>query len=266
MLLERSRPAARRFAPRLAGAAFILLTFSVLACGVPISAVEMTATAENGGGVDPGLPALLSVATAETGRSGNLPLQAQDTAIAVLTVTPRPSVTAAPAGTGTPSVTGTPGATTTPSASPTAGATPSGTQGPSPTPTPGLSESQQAVRILNDQRAAKGLSALSIDPNLTAIANAYAKLLAEKDAFSHVGPDGSTPQSRITASGYRGDFKGEALSAGQRTAEEAIDAWRTSPAHAAIIYSTQAEDIGLGFFNDPGDVYGQYWVLVVGAP
>jgi uncharacterized protein YkwD len=104
-----------------------------------------------------------------------------------------------------------------------------------------------------------------MNPNLMAGAAAYAKLMAEKDMFSHTGPDGSSPQSRLTASGYRGAFKGEALSAGQVTAQEAINSWRDSPSHAAIVFEATTVDVGIGYYFEPGDYYGTYWVLMAGA-
>jgi len=130
---------------------------------------------------------------------------------------------------------------------------------------PGLSLAQQAVKILNDMRVGIGRPALSMNPNLMAGAEAYAKLMAEKDSFSHTGPDGTSPQQRLIASGYRGSFQGEALSAGQGTALEAIHAWRDSPSHAAIVFGAGAVDVGIGYYFDPGDYYGTYWVLMVGA-
>jgi uncharacterized protein YkwD len=124
----------------------------------------------------------------------------------------------------------------------------------------------QAVNLINQQRASRGLRALNASPSITAAAGAYARLMAEKNWFGHDGPDGSTPQSRLTASGYTGSFKGEALAAGQSTAESAVAAWLASPAHAAIVLSPDAVDIGIGVYYRGGSAYGSYWVLTTGVP
>jgi uncharacterized protein YkwD len=132
--------------------------------------------------------------------------------------------------------------------------------------TPAVVQSAEAVRLVNELRAAQGQRPLSVNATLTGAANAFAKLMAESNSFGHLGPDGSTPSSRITASGYRGSFRGEALAAGQGSARSVVDTWRDSPAHAAILLDASAVDVGIGYFLDPGDTYAHYWVFVVGLP
>jgi uncharacterized protein YkwD len=127
-------------------------------------------------------------------------------------------------------------------------------------------QSAEAVRLVNELRAAEGKKALTVSGSLTATANAFARLMAESNQFGHLGPDGSTPQGRVTAGGYRGAFRGEALAAGQGTAAIVVETWRNSPAHAAILLDPTAVEVGLGYFLDPGDMYAHYWVFIVGAP
>ena len=111
-----------------------------------------------------------------------------------------------------------------------------------------------------------GRSALTSNTSLMTAAASYAQLMAARDTFGHTGPDGSTPQLRVTAAGYRGSFKGEALAAGQSTAAAAVEAWRMSPSHAAIVFDATAVEVGIGYYYEAGDAYGSYWVLVTGAP
>jgi uncharacterized protein YkwD len=70
----------------------------------------------------------------------------------------------------------------------------------------------------------------------------------------------------VRASSYRGSFKGEALAAGQANAQAAISTWLNSSAHAAIVLSPDAVDVGIGYYYGPGSYYGHYWVLVTGIP
>ena len=261
MLSARWNPAPRTRTSRFAGFSFLALTLSVLACGVPISASEMTATAVNGG-TQPS--ALLSADSQPVG--GRQALPASGIAGLTLTPTPRPSVTPAASASITPTATG---AAIDSAAAATQTAAPSASK----TPTPSIASAratvnhaEQAVKILNDMRVARNLKPLAIDAKLMAGAEAYAKLMADKDVFSHTGPDGSTPQSRLIASGYKGSFKGEALSAGQVSAQAAIESWRDSPSHAVIVFEPTAVDVGIGFYFDPNDFYGTYWVLMAGVP
>jgi uncharacterized protein YkwD len=255
------RPVRRNDAARTACLSLIFLAgLILLACGVPISASEMTATAETGEST----VADVSIVTQASSRSAGLQtLQAEGTAgplaTPLLSGTPAPLITGTPAAAATSQATivaGTPLATGTVLASGT----------PAATATPNASFAQQALVVLNQQRAARGLKALTVNPTLTAAATAYAKLMADRDTFGHTGPDGSTPQSRLLASGYKGSYKGEALAAGQNTPQAAIDTWRDSAAHAAIIYEATSVDVGIGYYFQAGDYYGHYWVFMAGAP
>jgi uncharacterized protein YkwD len=66
--------------------------------------------------------------------------------------------------------------------------------------------------------------------------------------------------------GYAGRFRGEALAAGQASADAALKTWINSPAHNAIISSADAVEVGIGYGYIPGSYYGHYWVLVTGVP
>ena len=133
----------------------------------------------------------------------------------------------------------------------------------------------QALQILNAYRTSNDRAALTPNANLAAAASSYARLMADTSWFvdyvryvrdPHDGPDGSSPQSRIAASGYTGRFRGEALAGGQASARDAIDVWLRSPAHLAILVDAAAVEVGIGYYYRPGDLYGHYWVLVTGVP
>jgi uncharacterized protein YkwD len=126
--------------------------------------------------------------------------------------------------------------------------------------------SSQEISLINATRAQKGLPALKVNATLTASANAYAKLMADRNFFSHDGIDGSSPQSRIKASGYTGRFKGEALAAGQASPQSALNTWLNSPSHNAILMDRGAVEVGVGFYSKPGTTYTTYWVFVSGTP
>ena len=124
----------------------------------------------------------------------------------------------------------------------------------------------QEVTLVNATRTQAGLPALKVNGTLTSSANAYAKLMADRNFFSHDGIDGSSPQSRIKASGYAGRFKGEALAAGQTSPQSALNTWLNSPAHRDILMDRNAVEVGIGYYSKPGTAYTTYWVFVTGAP
>lgn len=169
--------------------------------------------------------------------------------------TPSPAVTPSPlpSGTVSPVVSGTPG---TPVATPTSG----------PTSTPATDPGAAALAVINSYRAANGRAPLVANGALTAAATAYAQLMARTNYFGHTGPDGSVAETRIAAAGYKGHFKGEALAAGQTSADSAAKTWIASPAHNAIISDPDAKEVGVGYAYASTSYYGHYWVLVTGVP
>lgn len=122
------------------------------------------------------------------------------------------------------------------------------------------------LKAVNAYRAQNGRSALVFNASLTLAASNYARLLADRNYFSHDGPDGSTPESRIKAAGYRGSFRGETLGAGHASAQSTLSVWQSSPAHSRILLDVQAVEVGIGYYFSPNGYYGNYWVLVTGSP
>ena len=112
---------------------------------------------------------------------------------------------------------------------------------------------QSVVRQVNQERAARGLSALRVDPALTAAAQIRAQEIVQK--FSHTRPDG-TRWSTVSSAAY-----GENIAKGQRTADKAMAAWMTSSGHRANILRANYGSIGVACVKS-GGVY--YWVQLFG--
>jgi uncharacterized protein YkwD len=236
-----------------------LLTTLAAACGVPISASDLTSTPQSQAGVeivagvrgDPG-PAVTAVSSLGSGVSANLtstPLASGAARAVTVTVTPTALATETP----TPSGAG------------------SATVEPAATSTTSVTLPVDALKALNDLRTSRGLKPLQLNASLTVAAASYAKLMADKSWFTcgcdpHTGPDGSQPDRRVSAGGYKGLFRGETLAAGQTSGAAVVGAWLTSPAHANIILDPTAVDVGLGYAYNPGDPYRHYWVLETGIP
>ena len=112
---------------------------------------------------------------------------------------------------------------------------------------------QSVVNQVNRERAARGLSALRVDPALTAAAQIRAREIVQK--FSHTRPDG-TKWSTVSSVAY-----GENISKGQKTADKVMAAWMTSSGHRANILRASYGSIGVACLQS-GGVY--YWVQLFG--
>ena len=112
---------------------------------------------------------------------------------------------------------------------------------------------QSVVNQVNRERAARGLSALRIDPALTAAAQIRAKEIVQK--FSHTRPDG-TKWSTVSSAAY-----GENIAKGQKTADKVMAAGMSSSGHRANILRASHGSIGVACLQS-GGVY--YWVQLFG--
>lgn len=79
-----------------------------------------------------------------------------------------------------------------------------------------------------------------------------------KNYFDHNSPNGSTPQSRITAVGYNWVFSGENLAMGHMDEQAVVVGWLGSPHHCQNMMSANYTDIGIA--RD-----GDYWTMDLGA-
>ncbi|WP_175084778.1 CAP domain-containing protein [Candidatus Frankia nodulisporulans] len=121
----------------------------------------------------------------------------------------------------------------------------------------------QVVTLTNLERGRAGLSALSIDPVLTAAADGHSTDMARRGFFAHTSPDGRTVSDRVTALGYRYSRVAENIAAGQTSAEEVVAGWMDSPGHRANILLPQLREIGVGYAV--GGEHGTYWTQVFGT-
>ena len=112
---------------------------------------------------------------------------------------------------------------------------------------------RSVVDQVNRERTARGLSALRVDPALTAAAQIRAQEIVER--FSHTRPDG-TRWSTVSSVAY-----GENIAKGQRTADKVMAAWMTSSGHRANILRASYGSIGVACVQS-GGVY--HWVQLFG--
>ena len=110
--------------------------------------------------------------------------------------------------------------------------------------------SDATLCLLNEQRAAAGLAALTADPTLARIAVDYAGQMATQHFFSHVSPSGQTLQDRFAVVGYDFEAAGENLAwagGSNATAAQIFEAWMNSEGHRANILDPDYRQLGVGF-------------------
>lgn len=106
---------------------------------------------------------------------------------------------------------------------------------------------------------------LTLNPQLEHAALLHSREMAEHSSMTHEGHDGSTPGQRATRAGYPWSAVGENVAAGQRTADEVMAAWLSSPGHCANIMNGQYAEMGIASAVNERDKYGVYWTMSLAA-
>lgn len=122
------------------------------------------------------------------------------------------------------------------------------------------SPAQQVLQQINQIRQQNHLTALRLDERVQAAAQIRAQEIVSN--FSHVRPDGSKCFSALAEQAVSYSAAGENIAAGQRTAEEVVDAWMRSPAHRDNILNGEFTIMGIGYY-EANDSNGPYWVQIL---
>ncbi|AMJ60773.1 CAP domain-containing protein [Bosea sp. PAMC 26642] len=118
-----------------------------------------------------------------------------------------------------------------------------------------------AARILNDYRRGRGLSPVTLDPALSAMAQRQADAMVASNTLSH--DTGGSFGARVHAAGLDASRAAENLGAGYYSTEEAFAGWKTSSGHDANLRMAEATRFGIALAKDPGTRYGAWWAFVI---
>jgi uncharacterized protein YkwD len=121
-----------------------------------------------------------------------------------------------------------------------------------------------AASMLSGYRANIGLPAVTIDPQLMALANEQASAMAARNRVSH--QTGGAFTTRLSKAGYRSKTAAENVSAGYHTLAEAFSGWRDSPPHRANMLLKGATRMGIAAVYAPGTKYKVFWTLILAEP
>ena len=142
---------------------------------------------------------------------------------------------------------------------------------PTPTPLPSAADASPdqyaeiLFHLINRTRAEKGVRQLTLNPILSAAAQAHSQDMAVNDYFSHTGSDGSDPTSRLVDQGYRFTYNGENLFAGGDP-YLAMTMWMNSTVHRENMLYPMFSEFGIGIASNPNSTYGIYYTIEFGQP
>ena len=111
----------------------------------------------------------------------------------------------------------------------------------------------EVIRLVNEERAKEGLSALKTNDTISGAAQVRASELST--LFDHTRPDGTTCFTALDDAGIRYSTAGENIAAGYSTPEQVVNGWMNSAGHRSNILNADFTTIGVGY-----DSTGRYWV------
>jgi len=133
-----------------------------------------------------------------------------------------------------------------------------------------INKERSKSRTCGERGTFPAVAALTWNPDLYAAALEHVTDLAYSNTFSH---DGSGTEydltgngqpskfyERIVANGYAEYFSvGENIAGGQRTVEEVMKAWMTSPGHCENIMKSTYTEVGVAIIIKSDSTYQIYW-------
>jgi uncharacterized protein YkwD len=109
------------------------------------------------------------------------------------------------------------------------------------------------VCLINQRRKANGVRKLRDDSRLERAAQGHSNAMDKGNFFSHIGPGGSSPQSRAQNAGYMAGASSwgiaEVIRWGRRgpgSPKAAIAAWMKSPSHRSALLGGRYRHLGVG--------------------
>ncbi|MCI3244546.1 CAP domain-containing protein [Streptomyces spinosisporus] len=113
----------------------------------------------------------------------------------------------------------------------------------------------EVLKLVNEERAKVGCSAVSANSTLTELAEAFSAAMAAEGFFDHTDPTGATPWDRASELGIT-TLGGENIARGQADAAAVMEAWMNSPGHRANILNCDFKTLGVGVHFGSG---GPWW-------
>lgn len=121
--------------------------------------------------------------------------------------------------------------------------------------------SANVITLINQSRAAEGLSTLATNAKLNLAAQNKANDMFAQQYFEHIGPDGRDMTDWVEEQGYNWYAIGENIAYGYDTAESVHTAFMNSSGHRANILEADYKDVGVAAVS--GNFEGDTTIMVV---
>ena len=112
----------------------------------------------------------------------------------------------------------------------------------------------EVVRLVNEERTARGLKPLTQNWELSRVARYKSQDMKDNGYFSHTSPVYGSPFQMIKSFGLTYRTAGENIAKGQATPQAVVSAWMNSAGHRANILNASFTEIGVGYVAS-----GRYW-------
>ena len=113
--------------------------------------------------------------------------------------------------------------------------------------------SQETLQLINEQRAANGLSNLTTSDKLYEASSVRAKEIA--DTFSHTRPNGDSAFTVLDSMDIFFMCAGENIAMGFPTPKSVVTGWMNSPGHRANILGADYTAAAVGVYLAPDGYY-----------
>jgi uncharacterized protein YkwD len=128
----------------------------------------------------------------------------------------------------------------------------------------------QLVTLINTERTNNGLSALNVNQQLTAAANAHARDMLCNNYLSPIGLNNSVAKDRVTSQGYTASVVVENLYALQpafgMNPNVAFNWWKGNTASSANMLNPDVTEMGVTYVSDENTLFGAYFVVTFAKP
>ncbi|MDD4315613.1 MAG: SafA/ExsA family spore coat assembly protein [Clostridia bacterium] len=104
----------------------------------------------------------------------------------------------------------------------------------------------EIVRLVNAERAKRGLQQLTINWQVARVARIKSQDMINNNYFAHISPVYGSPFKMLESFKLRYSAAAENIAYGQRSAQEVMNSWMNSPGHRANILSGNVTQIGVG--------------------
>lgn len=123
-----------------------------------------------------------------------------------------------------------------------------------------------AAQAITEYRRSRGLSPVTVDSRLNAIAASHSRAMARADRMAHVVRGEGSFQKRLSTGGYDAAIAVENIAAGHRNFNEAFAGWKASRSHNANMLKPGVTQLGIAVSYTREGRFGNFWTLVLAAP